>query len=523
MMPGHGPLTQSGMPKVAGMGLYAAAHLRVKAWDKALANVERAQTEQLLALVRHARDTEFGRAHGFREIRDYDDYRRRVPVGDYDSFSTSFDRMRRGERNIVVPEFVEHFGNSSGSTNQHKIKYLPITTRQVDYQRGNGGDALSRYLVKNDVRDFTDGFVMNLVPPLTMRQEGPIKVTCNPALMAANLPATTKAVYLPDRPTMCMTDYDAKLDRIADRYLDYDIRMVTGTTCWFSLLFDKLLAAARRRGRTVETVSDLWPNLNVFFGGGVAAAPYMPVIRERMGRDVQLIDTYNATEGGVYASTAFEAGLEGMMMIPHRGVFFEFVPIEEHGQPNARRVPLWEVETGQNYVILITNASGMYSYELGDLVRFTSTAPHAVEFAGRLAGCLSTTQELTTHVEVQNAFDAALHVAPSTVIDYGVGADIGVDGEAKSRYVVFAEFSGDRRPASPEAFIDAFDDGLCHENRVYREHRQNDTAILAPELVMLPTGSVKRFMEEAGSGSVQTKFPRILDDRRKQILRGYAA
>jgi hypothetical protein len=355
-----------------------------------------------------------------------------------------------------------------------------------------------------------------------MRQEGPIKVTCNPALMAKNLPALTKPVYLPDRPTMCIADYDAKLERIADRYLDYDIRMVTGTTCWFSLLFDKLLEAAQRRGRKVSTVGELWPNLRVLLGGGVAAAPYLPVIRERVGHEIELIDTYNATEGGVFASTAFAPGQEGMMVIPHRGVFFEFVPIETDGRLSSRRVPLWEVETGENYAIVVTNASGMYSYQLGDLVRFTSTAPHVVEFAGRLSGCLSTTQELTTHVEIQRAMDAALVAAKGTVVDYGVGADIGIDDSAKSRYVLFAEFDGDRRPNDVDAFMGAFDDALCRENRVYREHRVGDTAILAPELVMLPSGSVKRFMEEAGSGSVQTKFPRILDDRRKQILRGYA-
>jgi hypothetical protein len=300
--------------------------------------------------------------------------------------------------------------------------------------------------------------------------------------------------------------------------------MVTGTTCWFSLLFDKLLDAARRRGRNVETVSELWPNLRVFLGGGVAAGPYLPVIRERMGRDdVVLIDTYNATEGGVYASTQFTPGLDGMMMIPHRGVFFEFMPLEDEGKDDPRRLPLWEVEPGQNYVILVTNSSGLYSYKIGDIVRFTSTSPHCVEFAGRLSGCLSTTQELTTHVEIQKAFEAALRVSRGTVVDYGAGADVGVDGGAKSRYVVFAEFSGDSRPNDTDAFIREFDRALGHENRVYREHRSKDTAILAPELVLLPPGSVKRFMQDIGNSSVQSKFPRILDDERKELLRSYAA
>ncbi len=515
-------LVKSGMPKIAGLGLLAAGHLRIRAWDRALADVERAQLAQLRALVSHAKDTEIGRAYGFSEIRDYEMYKKRVPIGDYDAFSPMIDRMRTGERNVLVPEMVKHFGNSSGSSNGGKMKYLPITDRQVKYQRGNGGDALCRYLVKNDVRDFTDGFVLNLVPPLTMKREGPVFITSNPALMASRLPAATRAVYLPDRPTMCIPDYDAKLERIADRYLDHDVRMVTGTTCWFSLLFDKLLDAARRRGRHVDTVSELWPNLRVFLGGGVAAGPYLPVIRERMGRDdVALIDTYNATEGGVYASTPFEPGLSGMLVIPHRGVFFELVPLEERGRSDARRVPLWEVETGQMYAIVVTTSSGLYSYELGDIVRFTSTAPHCIEFAGRLCGCLSTTQELTTHVEIQNAFEEALRSAPATVVDYGAAADVGVDGTSKSRYVVFAELTGKSDPFDPDAFIRAFDSALCAQNRVYREHRSKDTAILEPELVLLPTGSVQRFMHHTGNGNVQTKFPRILDDERKELLRSY--
>jgi hypothetical protein len=515
-------LTKSGMPKIAGLGLFAAAHLRTRAWDKALANVEKAQRAQLEALLRHARDTEFGRAHGFADIQSHEDFVRRVPIGDYDAFSPAIDRMRRGEKNVLVPEFVEHFGCSSGSSNRGKLKYLPITERQLKYQRGNGGDALCRYLVRHDVRDFTDGFVLNLVPPITMKREGPVNVTSNPALMALRLPAATRAVYLPDRPTMCIADYDAKLERIADRYLDHDVRMVTGTTCWFSLLFDKLLDAARRRGRNVETVSELWPNLRVFLGGGVAAGPYVPVIRERMGRDdVELIDTYNATEGGVYASTSFEPGLEGMLVIPHRGVFFEFVPLEEHGKPEARRVPLWGVVPNQMYVIVVTTSSGLYAYELGDIVRFTSVSPHCMEFAGRLSGCLSTTQELTTHVEIQKAFEEALRTAPATVVDYGAAADVGVDGSAKSRYVVFAELTGKSDPFDPDKFIRAFDAALCEQNRVYREHRAKDTAILEPELVLLPSGSVQKFMQHAGNGSVQTKFPRILDDERKELLRSY--
>src|SRR5690606_3195498 len=170
--------------------------------------------------------------------------------------------------------------------------------------------------------------------------------------------------------------------------LDYDIRAIAGTTCWFSLLFDKLLELARQRGRRADCVTDIWPNLRVLIGGGGSADPYIPVLRERMGTsDFALVDTYNATEGGIFAATD-HSGERGMLMIPDRGVFFELVPIEDVDDPWPRRVPLWAVEKDRLYAIHVTTPSGLYSYRLGDLVRFTSTDPLRIEFAGRLSGCL---------------------------------------------------------------------------------------------------------------------------------------
>jgi hypothetical protein len=219
-----------------------------------------------------------------------------------------------------------------------------------------------------------------------------------------------------------------------------------------------------------------------------------------------------------------------MVMIPDRGVFFEFVPVEDASDLATlasgagswpRRVPLWGVEKNKLYAIHVTTPSGLYSYRLGDLVRFPSLDPLRIEFAGRISGCLSTTQELTTHVEIQAAMEHALSRFPATTVDYGCGADVGVDGTSRSRYVLFVEFEGGRPPVEADTFARAFDEGLCRENRVYREHRVNEVGIFAPELVVLPPGSVKRFMNDIGNTSVQSKFPRILDADRRDLLRRY--
>lgn len=514
-------LKSSPYPRVAARAMLMAARMRVPRWDRALEDIQRVQMTQLRRIIDHAADTEYGRRHGFSSIQTYADWTRQVPVGDYDSFFPSIERMMNGESGILVPETVEYFGNSSGSSNQGKSKFLPITERQIKFQRAMSADALFRYLDFANDDSFLTGFTLGLLPPTTMKQQGPVKVTCNPALMIARIPAVARPLYIPHGAARDESDYDKKLTMIAEQYLDHDVRTVTGTTSWFSLLFDKVIEVANRRGRKVSTVREVWPNLRFLMGGGVAAGPYLPVIKERIGRDdIVLVDTYNATEGGLYAVTD-HSGEPGMLMIPDRGVFFEFVPVEEHDQPNPTRVPLWDVEKDRSYAIVVTTCSGLYSYKLGDIVRFPSVDPLRMEFAGRLAGCLSTTQELTTHVEVQSAMDAALGELGGKTVDYAAGADVGVDGGPKSRYVLFAEF--EEAPSDPERFAQAFDAGLCAANRVYREHRTKDAAILAPELVVLPKGSVERFMKESGRTSVQTKFPRIVDERGRDILRSLSA
>ncbi|MGF1509906.1 MAG: GH3 auxin-responsive promoter family protein [Myxococcota bacterium] len=511
-------LRKSIYPSAAGHGLYWAARLRLPGWDAALQDIEGTQTRELRGLIAHAKRTEFGRAHRFAEIRSYEEWVEAVPLGSYDSFWPGIERMMQGEENVLVPEFVTYFGNSSGSSNKGRSKFLPITERQVRLQQQMSADVLFRYLVAANERDMTSGFVLGLLPPTTMKAQGPVKITSNPGLMFAKLPAAARPLYIPRGEIRNEPDYDTKLGLIADHYLDHDVRAVSGTTCWFSLMFDKLLGAARRKGRKAETVRDIWPNLRLLLGGGVSAKPYLSVIEDRLGgSDFTLVDTYNATEGGIYACTD-HSGRDGLLMIVDRGVFFEFVPLESRTDPEPRRIPLWSVEPGVPYSIVVTTPSGLYAYELGDIVRFTDVDPPRIEFMGRLAGCLSTTQELTTHVEIEQAVRHALDRFDAKSVDFGASADVGVNGTSKSRYVLFLELQGEATP-DPEAFAEAFDEGLRSANRVYREHRSGDCAILKPEVSFLPPGAVQRFMQVSGRTSVQTKFPRILDEGARDTLR----
>jgi len=215
------------------------------------------------------------------------------------------------------------------------------------------------------------------------------------------------------------------------------------------------------------------------------------------------MDNYNATEGGIFAVTD-RIGEPGLLMLPDRGVFYEFVPAAEHGRPDARRLPLWEVEPGVDYSIAVTTSSGLFGYLIGDLVQFQAVFPHRMEFVGRTSGVLSLTQELTSFVELERAVEAAVRVG----------------GTAKGRYQIFVEF--DRAPEDPRRFARAFDEALCAQNRVYREHRAADVAILPPALFALPPGGARRFMEDIGRRSPQQKFPRVVENSKRDILVKYA-
>jgi hypothetical protein len=505
-------LVGSPFPRAVGKALRLAAEIRTRRWDFALGRVRSEQERTLLAITRHARGTAFGTRLDFAGVRDYESYRVRVPVGDYDAFSPYIERMRQGERNLLVPEFIRYYGNSSGSSTQGRPKFLPISERQIADQRQGGSDALMRTLAWLDDEEFPRGFTLGLFPPTTMKEEGSVLITSNPALMVTRLPRFTKPVYLPDDEIKELANYEEKLTLIARKYLDHDVRALAGTTCWFGALFERVLSEARKAGRRANTVQEIWPNLRILLGGGVSAAPYLPVLHSLLGRsDFVLVDSYNATEGGLYAVTDHRDE-PGMLMLPHRGTFFEFIPLAEHDSPSPKRLPLWEVELDVPYAIVVTTLSGLYSYKLGDIVRFPRR--NRIEFVGRLSGCLSVTQELTTHVEVERAVGHAVKQVPCTTLDFGASADIG----SKSRYVLFVEFAPGKAPESLDAFARAFDEGLCRENRVYGEHRKNDVAILPPRVLPLRHGGAQGYLSLITRGNVQGKFPRIIDPERKDRI-----
>lgn len=504
------------LARLAGPVLWAAARLRVAQWDHTMARRERlrrAQLTTLRALVEASARTEIGRRHGFEHVRAHEDFARRVPVRTYADFEPYLERMRRGEQDVLYPGFVYHWGQSSGSSNTAaKNKFLPISREQIRWQQRAGFDVLARYLTLWSDRAFPGGYMLGLFPPSTIERVGPVGVASNPGIMQLHVPRLVRPIQLPQPPLRDIPDYGTKLRAMAEAYVDHDVWSLTGTTCWFSVLFDHVLEVARRRRPEVRSIREVWPNLRVLLAGGVPAEPYRPLIERRVGGPIAMLESYSATEGG-FLATADARTEPGMLMIPDRGVFFELVP-----RGDDRRVPLWDAEVGVDYGVVLTTSSGLFAYDTLDFIRFTSVFPHRMEFVGRAAGVLSLTQELTTTLEIERAVAHAARAHHATVVDFTASSELGVQGSGKGRYLLFVELEA---PVDPSTFARAFDAELCAQNRVYREHRQGDVAILPPEVALLAPGATRRLADALGTQTLQQKFPHIVGPERVALLRAH--
>jgi GH3 auxin-responsive promoter len=504
---------------IFGPALWGAAKARVAQWDHLALRPERVQQRTLLANCRLASQTAFGRKHDLVGVLSYEDFRERVPLRTYADVAPDIERMLAGERDVLSPGLVPYLAKSAGSTESAIVKMLPVSRTQIRWQQRQAFDILARYLTLSGDIGFTGGFTLGLLQPPTVETRGPVGITTNPRLMQRYVPTVSRLFSLPRPPVQDIEDMDEMLDAVADAYLDYDVRAIAGTTCWFAVLFERVLAKARARGMPSASVHQIWPNLRGLFGGGVSAGSYRAIIDQRVGGRTFLIDTYNATEGGVFAVTD-RAGDDAMAVLPDRGVFFEFIPWSEQGSAWAKRIPLWQVETNVDYSVALSTASGLFGYLIGDVVRFTDVFPHRLVFSGRVSSGLSLTQELTTARQIETAVRVASDKHAATVVELAASAEILPEATAVGRYVLFIEF--DREPRDLAAFAGDVDAQLAIENYFYGVDRTRNVGILPLAVVPLERGASQRFVQATHRRGLQQKFPRIVRDDDRDLLRSFA-
>ncbi|MGI4834367.1 MAG: GH3 family domain-containing protein [Janthinobacterium lividum] len=459
------------------------------------------QARLLRQLARAAARTAFGRAHGLGGVRTPADLAARVPVRDYEGLRPWFEQVRAGQPNVLWPGRPLYLAKTSGTTSG--AKYIPITRASIGNHIGGARDALLHYVAATGRARFLDGKLIFLSGSPELERVGGIPTGRLSGIVNHHVPSYLRSNQLPSYATNCLDDWETKLDAIVAETLGQPLTLISGIPPWVQMYFDRLVAYTGR------PVGELFPKFDLFVSGGVSMAPYLGRLRESIGRPVDTIELFPASEG--FLAFQDQLGNPGLLLRLHSGIFFEFVPAERFFEANPPRLSISEVELGRQYAVVLTSNAGLWAYSLGDTVRFVDLHPHRVVVTGRLTHFLSAFGEHVIGEEVEAALREARRQHPEAeVIEFTVAPLVSADPRQPSRHQWLVEFA--QPPHDAAAFAAALDANLRQRNAYYDDLRQGH--ILAPlQLTPLPLGAFRRYMKRMGKLGGQNKVPRLGNDR----------
>lgn len=457
-------------------------------------------------LIRNARNTEWGKAHGYPSIRNYEDFVDRVAIQDYDSLKPYIMKMMHGEKNILWSGKTRWFSKSSGTTSD-KSKFIPVSREHHStcLMRGSK-DTLSLYHYNNpNAKIFQGkGIVMGgsseHFAPYPKTKYGDVS-----ALMLDYMPAIAKYFYTPDMETALMKDWEPKIRRIAEMTSKQNVTNLGGVPTWTIVLFRAILELTGK-----ENILEVWPNLEVYIHGGVSFTPYKKQFQKFLpSEQVHLLEIYNASEG--YFSIQSDLKEDDMLLMLDNGIFYEFVLPSEWGKDYPKAIPLSQVEIDQNYAIAISTNSGLWRYMPGDTVKFTSTAPYKIKVTGRTKHFINAFGEEVMIENTDKALALACQETGASVQEYTV-APIYFIGEGKGGHEWLVEF--EVPPRNLEAFTDLLDKNLQQINSDYEAKRYKSMALNRLVLRSLPQGTFFKWLKGKGKFGGQNKIPRLANHRR---------
>ena len=488
-----------GIKAVLSRPLAAYTVRRYQQWQR---NPGAVQLRLLRKLVQAAAGTAFGRAHDFAAIQTPADFAARVPIRDYEGLKSYFDQVKAGQPDVLWPGRPLYLAKTSGTTSG--TKYIPITKDSIPNHIEGARDALLYYIYRTGRSQFLDGKLIFLSGSPELELHHGIRTGRLSGIANHHVPAYLRRNQLPSYATNVIEDWETKLDRIVDETLGEQMTLISGIPPWVQMYFDRLTA------RTGRPVKDLFPDFNLFVYGGVNFEPYRAKLFESIGRPVDSIELFPASEG--FLAFQDEPGNPGLLLLLNSGIFYEFVPAERFFEPDAPRLTIADVELDRNYAVVLTSNAGLWGYSIGDTVRFVSLAPHRVVVTGRIKHFLSAFGEHVIGEEVEQALRETMAQFPEVeVTEFTVAPLVSDDPATPSRHEWLVEFA--KRPHDPAAFATALDTALRRRNTYYDDLRRGN--ILVPlQLTPLPAGAFQRYMKSLGRLGGQNKVPRLGNDRK---------
>ena len=460
----------------------------------------RAQQRIFDELVRNGRMTAFGQDHAFDTIRTYAHFSKQVPVRDYEALRPWLDRVKAAEDNVLWPGKPLYLAKTSGTTSG--AKYIPITRASIPNHIESTRNALLNYIHRTGKARFLDGKLIFISGSPALDTTNGILTGRLSGIVNHHVPAYLRRNQLPSYATNTIEDWEVKVDAIVEETLRADMRFISGIPPWVQMYFDRLTT------RTGKPIKDIFPNFELFVYGGVNYEPYRAKIEQSIGRPVDSIELYPASEGFIAYQDI--PGDPGMLLMLNSGIFYEFIPLAEYFSPNPTRLPIWEVQPGVNYAIVLNTNAGLWGYSLGDTVRFVSTDPYRLVVTGRVKHFISAFGEHVIAEEVEKALAAASRLVHAEVIEFTVAPQVSPPEGGLPYHEWFIEFG--KQPENLEKFRLAIDESLQRQNIYYRDLIAGH--ILQPLRIRpLAKDTFITYMRAHGKLGGQNKVPRLSNDR----------
>lgn len=464
------------------------------------------QNEWLRKLLSTAQDTEWGKKYEYSFIEDVQQYRERVPIQDYETLKPFIERVRNGEQNIIWPTEIKWFAKSSGTTSD-KSKFIPVSTESLEECHYNGGkDMVAIHCNNNPETLIFTGKSLSLGGSHYVHEHGNYESYYGDvsAIIMQNLPLWAEFLRAPDLSIALMNEWEEKLEKMAAATMDENITSIAGVPSWMLILMKRILDA-----KGAKTIKEVWPNLEVFFHGGVNFVPYREQFSNLFGGPVDFLELYNASEG--FFGIQDQKNSDEMLLMLDYGIYYEFQPMDEVEKENGRTFTLDEVKLNTNYAMIISTNAGLWRYRVGDTIRFTNLYPFRFKITGRTKHFINAFGEEVIIDNAENALKIACEKTGAVIKEY-TAAPVYMGDNTRGAHEWLIEFQ--KQPADLEYFTDVLDNALKSINSDYEAKRYRDLALTRPLVRAMEEGTFYNWLRGRGKLGGQHKVPRLSNDRK---------
>ncbi len=462
------------------------------------------QHELLLKLVNTAKKTEFGEKYDFSFIQNYNDFANTVPIQQYESIEPLIDRCRKGEQNLFWPTNIKWFAKSSGTTNA-KSKFIPVSDEALEYCHLKAGkDMLCLYINNNEKTQLFTGKGLRLGGSSEVYQDKDSYFGDLSAIITENLPFWIDYSSAPSQEVALMAEWETKMEAIINETINENITSLVGVPSWMLVLLNRVL---EKTGK--DNILEVWPNLEVYFHGGVNFNPYREQYKKLIPKkDFKYYETYNASEG--FFAIQDKNGSKELLLMLDYGIFYEFIPMDMYNGENSKAIPLSDVKKEINYAIIITTNGGLWRYLIGDTVKFTATNPYRIKITGRTKHHINVFGEELIIENAEEGLRLACEKTNASILDYTVGP-IFMDGTKNGGHEWIIEFS--KAPSNLGYFTELLDNALKSINSDYEAKRYHNMTLAIPKIHQARTNLFYDWLKEKGKLGGQHKVPRLSNTR----------